>query len=532
VGSSPQRRENYLDLQRGREEHPVALIYDVKTRWNSTLNMLERALRTKAYTREWIREYPLYEALWSTPAEWKMVEYILQVLEPIRFCTLWMSKTRGPTIHRVFEVYDAIFDHLDDQISILSKKRMRWKVEIKEALEKARRKASKYYGKTENPRGLLMALGACLNPYTKLESFRMWDATEADGTPGAESYTEKYRQLFIQYYNEHYRPPLETGAIGDVTTSTTQARSTGFGRRSKLSTVRYSRPVERNECLEYIDSPNEVDYQADLKKNSDDPLYEANILQYWKNNVGRFPNLSRMARDILAVQGGSVGVERIFSMGRDVIPYRRNRLGCKSIQATMIVKSYLREQLKKDIDGSDPDAEKIQLQSELALSDYQSAIPLEKEGYISDDNEVDKRDTSWDFVEQDGVKAFRRDRVVTLPARQEHITVARKGRGHSELANGGYTHIGSGDERYLAADEEGAEDEEQYEYIGSDTDEDEELGEGHERGGLESDDGEETDLDESQGNDASVQIGGERQRSRKRAASNLAVERQKAWKRK
>jgi len=40
--------------------------------------------------------------------------------------------------------------------------------------------------------------------------------------------------------------------------------------------------------------------------------------------VERLTNLARMARDILAVQGGSVGVELVFSMARDVIPYRRS----------------------------------------------------------------------------------------------------------------------------------------------------------------------------------------------------------------
>ena len=72
--------------------------------------------------------------------------------------------------------------------------------------------------------------------------------------------------------------------------------------------------------MEYIDSKNEIDYQLDSR----DLLYELYVLGFWKNNVGRFPKLSRMARDILAVQEGSIGVERVFSMGRDVIPYRRN----------------------------------------------------------------------------------------------------------------------------------------------------------------------------------------------------------------
>ena len=347
----------------------------------------------KDFTREWIREYERYMPLWSTSGEWKQVEYILEVLEPIRLYTLWMSKMRALTIHKVFVVYDCIFDHLENQISILENKRMRWKVDIREALGKAKEKASKYYSKTENPRGLLLALGACLNPYSKLDLFKVWDTMETEGTPSPNdnSYTEQYRQLFIQYYNENYRPSLETRAIDDLTPGAIPARPSGFNRRSRVPTVRYSRPAERSECLEYIDSENEIDYQLD----SGDPLYEPDVLGFWKNNVGRFPNLSRMARDILAVQGGSVGVERVFSMGRDVIPYRRNRLESKSIQATMVVKSYLREELNKDITGSDPDAEKIRLQDLSALSDYTSSISAQLSGgYISDDNEEGKRDIS------------------------------------------------------------------------------------------------------------------------------------------
>ena len=225
-----------------------------------------------------------------------------------------------------------------------------------------------------------MALGACLNPYSKLNLFKDWDATEAEGipSPNDNSYAEQYRQLFIQYYNEHYRPPLEIRAIqaDDQTLSPSPARPSGFNRRTRVPAVRYSRPAERNECLEYIDSPNETDYQLDPK----DPLYEPNVAGYWKNNTGRFPNLSRMARDILAVQGGSVGVERIFSMGRDVIPYRRNRLESKSIRATMIAKSYLREELNKDITGLDPTIEKIRLQDLSALFDYKSSISAQLSG--------------------------------------------------------------------------------------------------------------------------------------------------------
>jgi len=476
----------------------------------------------KDFSREWIKEYQAYAPLWSTPCEWKQVEYILQVLEPIRFCTLWMSKTRGPTIHRVFQVYDTIFDHLDNQISILEKKRMRWKVDIRQALENARVKAAKYYGKTENPRGLLMALGVCLNPYSKLDLFDDWDRVEHDGAPppGVELYTKKYRAIFIQYYNENYRPPLETGADGDLTASITQARSSGFGRRSKLIAPRPCRLPEQNESIEYIDSPPEIDYEE--RSNSENNFYEPDILQFWKNNTSKYPNLSRMARDVLAVQGGSVGVERVFSMGRDVIPYRRNRLEKKSIRATMIVKSYLQKTLSEDAAGLDPDAERTRLRSVLALCDYESSITTEDSGgYISDDDESGKRDISWEFVEHDGERAFRRERAPPLPTREE-----RKGKGKDwpELVDEEDARLGPEDDSALG--EMGEEEiEDEYGYFDHDISETEELSSAREAGDLQIEEQEEDSEAniESQGKEYSIHPAdlGEPQRSRKRAGSNL-----------
>ena len=89
-----------------------------------------------------------------------------------------------------------------------------------------------------------------------------------------------------------------------------------------------------SEALIYIDSDSEIE-PPEPRAEATDPasnptpagiFYEANILEWWKVNARRVPNLARMARDVLAVQAGSVGVERVFSMARDVIPYRRSRL--------------------------------------------------------------------------------------------------------------------------------------------------------------------------------------------------------------
>lgn len=78
-------------------------------------------------------------------------------------------------------------------------------------------------------------------------------------------------------------------------------------------------------------------------------------LQWWFDNRGTYPRLSRMARDFLTIPGesffsflqvqsnliltwylaSSVAVERVFSKGRLVISHIRNRLSAQSTRSLM-----------------------------------------------------------------------------------------------------------------------------------------------------------------------------------------------------
>jgi len=115
--------------------------------------------------------------------------------------------------------------------------------------------------------------------------------------------------------------------------------------------------------------------------------------------VGRFLNLARMARDILAVQGGSVGVERVFSMARDVIPYQRSRLKSSTIRSSMLVKSCENEELRRELAGHDSELEAEKLEEMAAAEDYRYWADRKEEsiennnGCISDDDESHKTDT-------------------------------------------------------------------------------------------------------------------------------------------
>jgi hypothetical protein len=64
------------------------------------------------------------------------------------------------------------------------------------------------------------------------------------------------------------------------------------------------------------------------------------ILLWWKVNSKKYPNLSRMARDYLAIPGTSASSERLFSSGKLMITDTRSRLSASTIQACQCLKSW------------------------------------------------------------------------------------------------------------------------------------------------------------------------------------------------
>jgi len=174
-----------------------------------------------------------------------------------------MSTTRGVTIHRVFQVYQDIFDHLEMQIAKLEQKRAQWKCDILEGLVKAKFKAASYYGETECPRGLLFGIETCLNLYCKLKRFREWDL-DASGETG---YEKSYKKEFIAYYDLYYAP------INNQAPDMSIPRS-GLNSRSKLIYSSRHRAVILSEGPAYLETDSEIE-QPEADAEVTDPTCEA-----------------------------------------------------------------------------------------------------------------------------------------------------------------------------------------------------------------------------------------------------------------
>jgi hAT family C-terminal dimerisation region len=63
-------------------------------------------------------------------------------------------------------------------------------------------------------------------------------------------------------------------------------------------------------------------------------------LEWWKVNESQYPNLARMARNYLAIPATSVPSEQCFSLSKNLITDKRNRLVGKTIRICMTLKSW------------------------------------------------------------------------------------------------------------------------------------------------------------------------------------------------
>jgi len=103
------------------------------------------------------------------------VKYVIEVLRPFRYWSLWKSKRHTVTLHHVITVYNDMFDHIDGLMRALAKKKTQCREDLFFEVKLARQKLSKSCAKVTPTTGMLLISAHILDPFRKLRSFRKWD---------------------------------------------------------------------------------------------------------------------------------------------------------------------------------------------------------------------------------------------------------------------------------------------------------------------------------------------------------------------
>jgi hypothetical protein len=112
---TPGRQNEFIDCQKDNIRIAVLPILDVKTKWNSTMEFLERACQLQEFTHVWLQnpKYSNFQPLIRTNHKGTIVQYVMEVVWLFQYWTLGMSIWHTVTLHHVITVYNHMFDRMD-----------------------------------------------------------------------------------------------------------------------------------------------------------------------------------------------------------------------------------------------------------------------------------------------------------------------------------------------------------------------------------------------------------------------------------
>ena len=188
-------------MQNGTHIQPVGLLQDVKTRWNSTFNMLVRARRLQQTIVHWIEQNPKFSPLQPTEDEWRQVDQAIIFLQPFSDYTYDISSSTKATIQNAYFIYNDIFEHIAQQRrQVRSLPNAPWITGLLDASKATKKILQKYYSDTSQ-RGFIYNIATILDPSKKLSMYdscgnvRIQDPTMQVGVTSLVSYTDFYRYV-------------------------------------------------------------------------------------------------------------------------------------------------------------------------------------------------------------------------------------------------------------------------------------------------------------------------------------------------
>jgi hypothetical protein len=144
VRSSPQRREKFAIYIDNAKLPQLELLIDVKTRWNSTFMMIERALTLRQPLHDISTLLPELIVYKLNEDEWETLGVVCKLLEKFSLASQYFTGDQYPTLTAAIPGYNFLLDKLED-----AQKTLRGDPSISNAIEAALLKLKQYYVKAD-----------------------------------------------------------------------------------------------------------------------------------------------------------------------------------------------------------------------------------------------------------------------------------------------------------------------------------------------------------------------------------------------
>ncbi|XP_056860062.1 putative AC transposase [Raphanus sativus] len=293
----------------------AGLILDVTTRWNSTYFMLDRAIDFKEALRN-LKEVDRSYKSFPSELEWDRSERICKLLEPFAEVTKLISGSSYPTANlyfmQVWSIKCWLRRHEDSEDRV-----------IREMVEAMKEKFNKYWEEFSD----ILAIAAVLDPRLKF-AFLEYCYNILD--PETCKLNLVYiRGKLVKLFGEYKK---DTGATTSASTSHAPRHiPSGYGGFYAYFSQKTGGSGKSPLDI-YLDEP-VVDMES---------FSSLDAISYWKDNAGRFKELSSMACDVLSIPLTTVASESSFSIGSRVLNKYRSCLLPTNVQALICARNWFR----------------------------------------------------------------------------------------------------------------------------------------------------------------------------------------------
>jgi len=350
-------------------DNKAFLKLDVPTRWNYTYLMLKAIIVYEKVFLKLVEDDTNYvidlsEARdgFGHPDEddWDNAKKMAQFLQHFHDLTVRISSslqvTRNTFFHEIGEVYLLIQEWLnsEDNLQVSMGMRMKekfdkywglWHTNSKDNdrqqqeqdRDKGRSKGrgkEKEKDKDKENINLFIFVAAFLDPRYKLSLYTKISVEEIFGEERCQlvwaAINTCVRELFEEYRNMY--------ATSEETTQVIDANQSKGGAGGMLK-EKIAKRMKLSNCST---STNKSELEKYLAEETEDTEKKMDILGWWKVNSNRFPVLSHMARDVLAIPITTVASESAFSTGGRILDDFRTSLTPFMLEALVCTQDWLR----------------------------------------------------------------------------------------------------------------------------------------------------------------------------------------------
>ncbi|KAG8503324.1 hypothetical protein CXB51_001365 [Gossypium anomalum] len=295
------------------------LCLDVCTRWNSTYLMLDTAQNfERAFERFEEQDTNFRAELergegWPSVDDWTNVRDLRDFLEHFYEVTLRISGTSYVTSNN-------FFDELSEIDILLRDAQLNSNFDFNVMAIKMKEKYDKYWGDIDKM-NLLMFVACVLDPRQKLK-YLEFALSEMSSSEKTSEMMQKLKESLYELFDE-YKPSLHSTCSQLSMSTHVSLREPQQKMKRRMQALYKKRELEI--CGE--DKTSELDKY--LAEANEEFVEDFDILLWWKVNSPRFPTLSKMARDVLAIPVSTVASESAFSTGGRVLDQYRSSVRIK-----------------------------------------------------------------------------------------------------------------------------------------------------------------------------------------------------------